>query len=84
MESQMILVKAWDRAALLEALKHQGIELLEPAAEKLLETMIDWTEQSAKLSGGVTAAVALPLLALAKPMIQQAIDKIDPNDGDGK
>lgn len=80
----MVLSKAWDKAALIDHLKHQGIELLEPAAEKLVETMLAWTEESVKISGGVTAAVALPLIALARPMIKEVVDKIDPNDGDGK
>ena len=84
MENQMVLAKAWDKNALIEALKHQGMELAEPAAEKLLETIVAWSQASLQLSGGIPAAVGLPLLALAQPLIKQAIDKIDPNDGDGK
>lgn len=78
------LSKAWDKAVLIKELEKHGIALAEPAAEALLETVCDWANQSLVLEGGIKAAVALPLLNLAKPLIKQQIDKINPEDGDGK
>lgn len=78
------LTKAWDKAVLIKELEKHGIELAEPVAEALLETICDWASQSLVLEGGVKAAVGLPLIQLAKPLIKTQIDKINPADGDGK
>lgn len=73
----MELLVKWDKAALLEALKAEGLPMLEDGAEKVLKVVSEWTEKSLVLEGGLLGAIALPVLAIAKPMIQEQIDKID-------
>lgn len=77
----MELVKSWDKVALVEGLKAEGLPVAEAAAEAVLKVVLEWTEKSLAIDGGLTAAVGLPLLAVAKPMIQGVVDKIDGQPG---
>ena len=77
----MQISKPWDKAALIAGLKDQGLPIAEEAAEKLVETIVEWTEQSVSMSGGIAAMVVMPLLAAAKPEIKKALDKIDGEPG---
>lgn len=77
----MELQKAWDKAAIADGLKQQGLPIAEEAVEKVLAVVYEWTEKSLAIQGGLQAAVGLPLLAVAKPLIQGAVDKIDGQPG---
>lgn len=77
----MEIVKSWDKNALLEGLKAQGLPVAEEAVEKVLGVVFEWTEKSLVLDGGMAAAIGLPILMAGKPMLLAQVDKIDGQPG---
>lgn len=73
--------KAYDLKVLLARLKEAGLDVAEDAAEKLLITTLDWTEESAKLSATPIDDVSLPFIPHVKKLALGYTDKINGKEG---
>lgn len=69
--------KAYDKDALVEILKGKGLDVAEDVAVVLVESLIDWISESAKLSEGTVDDLLAGMLPAMKPYIMEQIDKID-------
>jgi hypothetical protein len=67
----------WDRAALIEDLKQQGLPLLEENLAKVVKTTFLWAHKSMDLSGGYYSQFGKPALTMVEKFIMTQIDKID-------
>lgn len=76
----MQLTKAWDKDALVEGLKSQGLPVLEDSAEKLAKTFFDWAKQSIELEGGMFKTVGKPIIEAAEEYAMSKIDDISKAD----
>jgi hypothetical protein len=73
----MHLEKAYDWKALVAELKTAGLDLGEDAAKKVLESVLVWVEESAKLSATPYDDMGLIVLPKLKEMALAQVDKID-------
>jgi hypothetical protein len=69
--------KAYDVKELMNKLKGRGLNLGEDAAKGLLEDVLGWVEESAKLSATPYDDMGLIVLPKLKEMALAQIDKID-------
>lgn len=69
--------KAWDAKGLVANLKGRGLDIAEDAAKILVEEVLNWTEESVKLSENKFDDAALLLLPTLKKAALEAVDKID-------
>lgn len=69
--------KAYDPKALLEALKAQGLPVLEDAAEKTIEAVFTWLQESAVKSENRIDDALMVLYPHAKELALGQADKID-------
>lgn len=78
--------KAYDLKALgqmiVDAVKADGLEIAEEAAEKIAiascKSVVEWVKQSAALSENKVDDVITPFLAYLEPMIETEIKKLIP------
>lgn len=71
------MTKAYDVQDLLVELKGKGLDLAEDAAVHVIEAVLKWVENSAKLSATPYDDMALIVLPQLKIMALKAVDKID-------
>lgn len=69
--------KAFDTKALLAELKGKGLDVAEELVEVLAVTVLEWTEKSVIIHPNPYVKFLAPVLGTVKPMILEAIDKID-------
>lgn len=70
--------KPFDKAALAEKLKAQGLPLAEDLAEKLALCFFEWTEESLAIHPNpIVKTIGQGAVAALKPLALQEIDKID-------
>jgi hypothetical protein len=77
----MELQKAWDKAALVDYLKAQGLPLAEDVAEKLVTGLFDWVDASLVLEGGMVLAIGEPASKALRTLAMKQADKIDGVEG---
>ena len=68
---------AYDFGALGSKLKEAGLELAEDAAGKVAMVVLEWLEESVKISDNPYDDVALIVMPKIKDFIKSQIDKID-------
>lgn len=73
--------KAWDKLALIEELKNNGLDVAEDLAKVLVEGVLSWVEKSVVLSESKYDDFAIPVIAALKPFVLKEIDKIDGKEG---
>lgn len=71
---------AYDLKKLGERLKNIGIPVAEDVLEKVAPEVFDWFEGEAILSKTPYDNIIIPFLPLAKQIVLDQIDKIDPSD----
>ena len=69
--------KAYDPKELLSKLKGKGLDIAEESAKLLVESMLEWVEESAKVSATPYDDMAVFVLPQIKKLAMDAIDKID-------
>ena len=69
--------KAYDVKDLVEKLKDAGLEVAEEAAKAVVESVLDWVQESAALSPNKWDDLIAGFIPAAKPAIMEALDKID-------
>ena len=73
--------KAYDIKDLGEKLKAKGLDIAEDASVLVLESVIDWLQESAVKSENKVDDIVAPLLGAIKPYILDQIDRIDGEKG---
>jgi len=73
--------KAFDLGALVAKLKDRGLDVAEEAAQVLVEEVLDWSEESVKLSGNKFDDLVLPFIPQLKAAALGLVDKIDGEEG---
>lgn len=73
--------KPYDPKDLLEKLKTAGLDVAEDAAIKVVESVFDWVTESAAASENKIDDIIAAFIPQVKPMILEAIDKIDGQEG---
>ena len=73
--------KAYDVKVLLEKLKSKGLDVAEESAKVLFESVVEWVEESAKLSATPYDDMGLIVLPQIKKLALEAIDQIDGKEG---
>lgn len=69
--------KAYDFAELGSKLKDAGLEVAEDAASKVAMAVLEWLEESAKISENPYDDVALVVMPKVRDFLKSQIDKID-------
>jgi hypothetical protein len=69
--------KAWDKSALIEDLKQQGLPLAEEAIAKVVKTTFAWADKSMEMSSGYFEQFGRPALAMVRKFVVAKIDEID-------
>ena len=70
--------KAFDVKVLVQKLAAQGLPLAEEAAELLVATVFEWTEESAAVHPNAIVRAAVPLaIQVVKPIVKESLNKID-------
>jgi acyl-homoserine lactone acylase PvdQ len=73
-----MMEKPFDIKQLTADLAAQGLPMVEAAAEKAVETILNWVEASALIHPNVFVKAAVPLaVATIKPIVADALNKID-------
>lgn len=73
----MQLEKAWDVQALIADLKPKGLDLTEQAANDLVDSVLDWVDQSVVLTPSPLDDLEKVISAPLRPLIKSQIDKIN-------
>lgn len=69
--------KAYDLKALAEKLKSKGLDLAEEGAKIAIEGVLEWVEESAKISPTPYDDMGLIIIPHLKKLALEAADKID-------
>lgn len=69
--------KAFELGALVEKLKARGLDVAEEAAKVIVEEVLDWADESVKLSETKFDDLALPFIPQLKAAALGLVDKID-------
>lgn len=72
------MVKAYELSGLVDKLKGQGLEMAEEGAKAIVVAVLDWVEESAKLSQNPYDDVALLALPKIKEYALKKADEINP------
>ena len=72
---------AYEFKALIEILKGKGLEVAEESAEVLFDSVMEWVEESAKLSATPYDNMAMLIMPQLKEIVKKQIDKIDKKEG---
>ena len=62
---------------LVEKLKAKGLPVVEEMAKDIEESVIEWIEESVKMTPSPLDDLAIPVIMALKPLIDAQIDKID-------
>lgn len=73
--------KAYDLKKLMDHLKDQGLELAEDAAEKVYNGVMNWVEESAKVSKNPIDDIVILVRKQIDGIVLPQIDKIDGHEG---
>ena len=73
--------KAWDAKALLDGLKDKGLDVAEDLAGHAVVAVVEWAEESVKLSENKYDDLALTILPALKAEAMKLVDKIDGKEG---
>lgn len=73
--------KAYDVSALVEKLKARGMDVAEEAAKEALDAVLEFFEESARLSENKYDDLVLAIVPMLKEEALKAIDKIDGEEG---
>lgn len=74
--------KAYDLKELVNKVKAKGLPMLEDGAEKLLEAVFEWLDESAVVSKGKIDDMFRPVYPLIQEQVKKQVDKIDPSDNE--
>lgn len=74
--------KAWELKGLVDGLKAQGLDIAEDAAKVVAVSVLDWVEQSVKLSENKYDDLIVTFLPMAKAEVLKLVDKIDGKIGE--
>ena len=69
--------KAYDLKELGNALKGKGLDVAEESLNILFDSVVEWVEESAKLSATPYDDMAMLVMPQLKKLVKEAIDKID-------
>ena len=69
--------KAYDVKELLNVLKGKGLDVAEESANIVLEAVIEWLGESARLSANIYDDLMLVALPKIEELAKEQIDKID-------
>lgn len=69
--------KAYDLKELGNALKEKGLDVAEESLNILFDSVVEWVEESAKLSATPYDDMAMLVMPQLKKLVKEAIDKID-------
>jgi len=72
---------AYDVKELLEIIKGKGLSIAEESAEIVVESVLQWVKESAKLSATPYDDMALIVLPQLEEYIKKAVNKIDGKEG---
>lgn len=73
----MQLTQAWDVKALVSELKAKGLDVTEEVANDVLDSVLDWVDQSVSLTPTPLDDLEKVVSAPLRPMIKSQIDKIN-------
>ena len=73
--------KAYDLSVLVERLKENGMDLAEDAAKEVVDVLLQFLIDSAKVSPNSIDDLLTPMLGAARPWIMDQLDKIDGDVG---
>jgi hypothetical protein len=73
--------KAWDIKSLALGFKAKGLDVAEDAAKIAALAVLDWVEESVKLSGNKFDDMVIMFLPKAKEEVLKLVDKIDGQEG---
>lgn len=73
----MELKEAFETKALENALKAEGLPVLEETVEKIVKVVFDWTKSSLKIHPNPYLKFAVPVVEAVEPLALGQIDKID-------
>lgn len=75
--------KAFDLKNLEDRLKAKGLVAVEGLAKIIASEVLDWCSESCLVDENVfVKAVGAPAVALLRPIVMSAVDKIDSIEGD--
>jgi hypothetical protein len=77
----MQMEKAYDPKALVGKLKDKGLDVAEDAAKAVVESVFEWTEESAKISATKVDDMIVGVAAPIKGFVLEQVDKIDGQAG---
>lgn len=75
------MIKAYEISGLVEKLKGKGLDIAEEAAKQVVVSVLEWFEESAKLSDNKYDDLALVTLPMIKDEVLKLVDKIDKQEG---
>ena len=73
--------KAYDLKELGEVLKGKGLDVAEESLNILFDSVVEWVEESAKISKTPYDDMAMLVMPQLKQLVKEAIDKIDGEEG---
>lgn len=73
--------KAYDLKELGNVLKGKGLDVAEESLNILFDSVVEWVEESAKLSATPYDDMAMLVMPQLKKLVKEAIDKIDGEEG---
>jgi len=69
--------KAYDLKELGNVLKGKGLDVAEESLNILFDSVVEWVEESAKISATPYDDMAMLVMPQLKKLVKEAIDKID-------
>jgi len=73
--------KAYDLKELGNVLKGKGLDVAEESLNILFDSVVEWVEESAKISATPYDDMAMLVMPQLKKLVKEAIDKIDGEEG---
>lgn len=73
--------KAYDTKDLLKKLEGRGLDLAEDAAALVLEEVLNWFEDSAKMSENKYDDLVIAIIPMLREEVLKQIDRIDGEEG---
>jgi len=73
--------KAYDTKDLLKKLEERGLDLAEDAAALVLEEVLNWFENSAKMSENKYDDLVIAIIPMLREEVLKQIDRIDGEEG---
>lgn len=73
--------KPFEIKALVAKLKDKGLDVAEEGAKLIVESTLDWVQESVLLSPNKVDDFAAVIIPAVKPFVMKALDKIDQKEG---